>query len=213
MYRLVVTAIVVTITAATGSASTGPEADPGRSVPEATAALQTSHPALQASLNRIWRGSPSWRTAVDKAGRTGRRALVLTPDQVVVREVEAGTPEPFDRGVLAEVTPVLDLDGGVSAVLVVINLPLLEAAHEQRGSLPGEMQDDLDRVVAHEVYGHALPYLLAGTLAGRCADPVPGQRAAEACAIQRENIVRAELGLSRRTDAGLNGLMLAFRGR
>lgn len=205
MYYLVVTAIISTIAAATGSAATGPGDNVGRG---AQAALETTHPA---SLDRIWRGSPSWRAALDEIGPTGRRALVLTPDQVVV--LEAGTVEPFDRGVLAEVTPVVDREGWVTAVLVVINLPLLEAAHEQRGSLPGEMQDDLDRVVAHEVYGHALPYLQAGTLAGRCADPAPGQRAAEACAIQRENIVRAELGLSRRTDAGLNGLMLAFRGR
>jgi hypothetical protein len=59
------------------------------------------------------------------------------------------------------------------------------------------------------VYGHAVPYLEAGHLSGRCADPEPGQPATQSCAIQRENVVRAELRLGRRTDAALGGLILA----
>jgi len=66
--------------------------------------------------------------------------------------------------------------------------------------------------LVHEIYGHAIPYLLAGDLSGRCADPKRGERASEACSIQRENAVRAELGLGRRTDYGLSDLALARRG-
>jgi hypothetical protein len=181
--------------------------------PAMSAVLQTDHPALRASLERLWRGSRSWRDTLTALSATGRRAIVLTPDQVVVREPASGENRQFEPDVLAEASPVSDERGFVSAVLVVINLPLIEAIHERRGSLPGEMEVDLDRVLAHEVYGHALPYLMDGTLAGRCPDPEPGQRAADACAIRRENVIRAELGMSRRTDSGLQGLTLAFRGR
>jgi hypothetical protein len=61
----------------------------------------------------------------------------------------------------------------------------------------------------HEVYGHALPYVVVGDVAGRCADPGKDERATDACAIRRENAVRAELGLGRRSDPGLLSLALA----
>lgn len=213
MNQLVATAAVLGLCAATLSAVPG-ERTSGAPLTTAPSAVVATHPELKASLDRLWRGSPSWREALRSAALTNRQAILLTPDQVVVRSAGTGDVDrPFDEGLLAEVSPVATPEGRVTAVLVVINVPLLEAAHAHRGSLPVELRDDLDRVVAHEVYGHAVPYLLAGTLEGRCADPVPGQKAADACAIRRENIVRAELGLNRRTDAGLNGLTLAYRGR
>ena len=173
----------------------------------------THHPLLRDSLDRISRGSARFREALDSLRQSGRWALVLTPDQIVVTDAFRSRLAAFDQGVLAEVSPVTRGRSQVDAVLVVINLPLLERAHEQRNSLPVELHGDIDRIVIHEVFGHALPYLLAGDLSGQCADPAPGQRAEEACAIQRENAVRAELGLGRRTDAGLFGLSLAWRGR
>lgn len=169
---------------------------------------------LRDSLDRIHRGSALWRAALDEAYRLGRRILVLTPDQVGAADgsdrVAGGVIEP---GVLAGVAPVADGASRVNTVLVVVNLTLIEQAHAQRNSLPGELQADLDRILIHEVYGHAVPYLIAGHLSGRCADPLPGQRPSDACAIQRENEVRAELRLGRRTDAGLGGLRLAWRDR
>jgi hypothetical protein len=68
-------------------------------------------------------------------------------------------------------------------------------------------------VLAHEVYGHAIPYLIAGDLSGRCADPVGNQRPEDSCAIARENQIREELKLGNRTDYGLSGLALARRYR
>ena len=73
----------------------------------------------------------------------------------------------------------------------------------------GDFEDDLDRILAHEVYGHAFPYLFAGDLSGKCADPAKGQRAEDACAIKRENEIRAELRLGKRRGYGLDGLSLA----
>lgn len=168
---------------------------------------------LRESLDRISRGSARFREALEAVQHSGRRALVLTPEQVVVTDAQRTRRAAFDPTVLAEVTPVTNGASLVDTVLVVINVPLLERMHVQRNSLPVELEADLDRIVIHEVYGHAVPYLLAGDLSGQCADPAPGQRAHEACAIQRENAVRQELGLGRRTDAGLFGLTLAWRGR
>jgi hypothetical protein len=168
----------------------------------------TSQPVIQDALKRIARGSPSWRQAIEAVAAQGRSAVILTPDEVLVRQ-PAGGRAAFDASEIAEVAPVADRDGLVSAVLVVVNVDRLRELHDRRGSLTGEFEADLDRVLAHEVYGHAVPYLTAGHLSARCPDPVPGQPPTEACAIRRENAIRAELRLGRRTDSAYGSLSLA----
>jgi hypothetical protein len=172
--------------------------------------VATSNATLRASLERIAKGSPLWREAFEALGRTGRQAIVVTPDQL--HELRAvGRVVAFDETMLAEIAPVVSEGTRVDTVIVVVNLALLRARHHDRRSLPIEFDIDLDRIVVHEVYGHAVPYLLAGDLSGRCADPQPRERAVDACSIQRENAVRAELGLGRRVDYGLYSLSLARR--
>jgi hypothetical protein len=97
----------------------------------------------------------------------------------------------------------------VDAVLVAVNLQLLDDTHRRLGTTWSERDRDLDRILVHEVYGHALPYVLAGDVSGKCGDPADGESAVDSCAIRRENAVRAELGLGRRADAGLWSLALA----
>ena len=172
--------------------------------------IQSNHPDLVASLARVYAGSPTWRQALGAAAETGRRMLVVTPEMVRVADA-AGRHQPFDDDVLAEVHPVADQDARVEAVVVIINLPLLERLYSD--ATTAQLQADLDRIVAHEVYGHAIPYLLAGTLAGKCADPLPGERATESCAIRRENEIRRELRLGERREYGLDGLALSRRYR
>jgi hypothetical protein len=172
----------------------------------------TNNPTLQASLDRIARGSALWRQAIDALRATGRRAIVVTPDQVRVADASrAGATDRFDHTVVAEIAPLVQDDQRIDVVLVVVNVALIDEQHRERRLLPIEFEMDLDRILVHEVYGHAVPYLLAGDLSGRCADPQAGQRATEACSIRRENAVRAELGLGRRVDYGLNGLNLTRR--
>lgn len=172
----------------------------------------TSSPTIQASLARIAEGSASWRDAIDAVRQAGRRVLLLTPDQVVVADAPGGVATgEFDPAVLAEVAPVLNADSSVDVVLIVVNLPLLEESHRLVRSVPSAFEADLDRILVHEIYGHAVPYLLVGHLSGRCPDPVPGERATEACSIRRENAVRAELGLGRRTTYGLDDLNVSRR--
>jgi hypothetical protein len=174
----------------------------------AASPVRASHPVLQASLARIAAGSPLWRDALDAVAPTGRHVVVLTADQVVVADQGTKAPGRFDAGVLAEAAPVPVEGGRVDVAMVVVNLALLEDSHRSRHCLPWEFTDDLDRLLIHEIYGHALPYLLAGHVSGRCADPRPDERPTDACAIRRENAVRSELGLGRRKDSGLDGLAL-----
>lgn len=180
------------------------------SEPNGRPAILTNSRSLKASLDRIASGSRLWRHAVETVRRRARRVVVVTADQVVVTEPSGREGyQAFDRTVLAEVTPIVLENGEVRVVLVVVNLELLESAHQARGTTRDQFEADLDRIIVHEVFGHAFPYLLLGNLSGRCSDPQPGQPASDACSIRRENAVRAELRLGRRTEYGLESLALA----
>jgi hypothetical protein len=169
------------------------------------------HPVLSASLARLYAGSPSWRKALDEVVNTGRRIVVVTPDKVRVRDAAGGEETAFDPTVLAEAQPMADEWSRVNTVVVVVNLPLFEQLYSDASA--ADLDADLDRILAHEVYGHAIPYLLAGHLSGKCADPVRGQRPTDACAIKRENEIRSELRLGERRGYGLDGLTIARRFR
>lgn len=178
----------------------------------ATTAVITNHQDIQRSLNRLHERSAMWRSAVAEVERLGRKAVVVTPKNVRVQDPKDGKLRSFDRNVIAEVQPLAEYETRVDAVVVVINVALLERMLASTDTVR-DFEDDLDRVIAHEVYGHAIPYLLAGDLSGKCADPVDGQRAEDACAIKRENEIRAELRLGERRDHGLNSLAMARRFR
>lgn len=180
--------------------------------PVTSGSVVTNHPILQDSLNRLFARSAAWRAAVKDVERLGRKVVVVTPKNVRVKDPKSGAVRSFDEGVIAEVQPLAENETHVDAVVVVVNLTLLERAQGPLSTI-GDFEGDLDRVLAHEVYGHAFPYLLAGDLSGKCADPVAGQRPADACAIKRENEIRADLRLGSRSDYGLNGLTLARRYR
>jgi hypothetical protein len=173
--------------------------------------IVVEHPVLSASLARLYAGSSRWRRALEDVVNTGRRVVVVTPEKVRVRDEPGGPDTPFDPDVIAEAQPLADEWSRVETVVVVINLPLLERLYSDAAR--HDLEADLDRIVAHEVYGHAIPYLLAGHLSGKCADPWAGQRAADACAIKRENEIRSELRLGERRNYDLDGLALARRYR
>jgi hypothetical protein len=176
----------------------------------ATAAVIANNPEIQQSLDRLHKRSAAWRDALAAVEKLGRKAVVVTPKNVRVKDPKNGKVRSFDKDVLAEVQPLAEHETRVDAVVVVINVALLERMLASTDTV-GDFEDDLDRVIAHEVYGHAIPYLLAGDLSGKCADPLPGQRAEDACAIKRENEIRAQLQLGERRDPGLNSLAMARR--
>jgi hypothetical protein len=164
---------------------------------------------IRASLERISRGSALWREALATVRHTGRRLVLFTPTEVPPALPKHMLTEVTQSRLLAEATPVLTNDARVPLVLVFVNVPMLRALHDNNFSVPHHLEADLDRIIIHEVYGHGIPYLLAGDLSGRCADPEAGERASDACSIRRENAVRAELGLGHRKDSGLLSLTFA----
>ena len=159
---------------------------------------------------RCWpRASSDWRKAVP----AGARRLTPSPAPAVEPSLRLRIgPHGFDFDKLAQALPILDDQQRVQEVVVAINLELMQ----RLSGLPVkavQFEDDLDRIIAHEVFGHAIPLLLAGHMAGHCADPAQGQRATDACAIKRENQIRKELKLGQRFDYGREGLALARRSR
>ena len=175
------------------------------------APLLTTNRTLLASLQRISRGSALWRAGFAGVRKTGRRALVVTPADVKATRGGKGSERyALGDGVLAETFPVFDESSQIALALVVVNVRLVQGMHDARLSVQRDFEADLDRILVHEIYGHAVPYLLIGNMSGRCADPSEGENASDACSIQRENAVRAELGLGRRADHGLNSLTLAM---
>lgn len=204
--NLVLTAVVIIgATPGVSHAQTGF----GQAAP-AISPFQTENRILQASLQRIERGSLLWRQALEAVQAAGRRVLVVTPADVVMIDANTRDRRTFDPGVLAEAIPIVDDDSSeVPAVVIVVNLRLVQAIHDARLSVPRHFEADVDRILIHEIYGHAVPYLLAGDLSGQCADPRRGEPASSSCSIRRENAVRAELGLGHRGDDGLYGLALA----
>jgi hypothetical protein len=196
------------------ASTTVPQPVQGQTVPishlttTADAPLLTTDRTLLASLKRIWQGSPLWREAVAAVRKTGRRVLVATPIDVSMSRDQDVVG--FDPRLLAEAIPVFDESSRIPLVVIVVNLRMVQEAHDARLSVPRDFEADLDRILVHEIYGHAVPYLLAGNLSGRCPDPQQGESASDACAIRRENAVRAELGLGRRADDGLYSLALAL---
>lgn len=174
--------------------------------------LLTTDVLLRESLRRIFRGSATWREAMAAVRETGRQAIVVTPVDPIAARAKWAVDRRSDSAGVAEVVPAVGEDSRVGFVLVIVNVPLVQRLHDARMSPLRDFEADLDRIVVHEVYGHAVPYLLAGSLSSRCPDPTAGERPADACAIKRENVVRAELGLGRRTDSGLDSLALLRRG-
>lgn len=177
--------------------------------PPTGAVIQTNDRLLGARLEEIHRRSALWREAIQQLQATGRQVFVVTPDKVVVKDsLDAVSGDPFDPTVIAAAAPIPGPGNRLDAVVVVVNLPLIQALYLEGSAPPTGLHGDLDRILVHEVYGHAVPYLLAGDLSGRCPDPEPHEPATEACSIQRENAVREELRLGRRRRAGVDDLVL-----
>jgi hypothetical protein len=156
--------------------------------------------SIAAALRRIDSGSRSWRAALDSVAARGGVIVVAT-----VREL-SGVPEQFARYELAEASPIAGPDSTVASVLVVVNRELLDRLYRAAGGRAEERDADLMRILIHEIYGHAVPYLLAGHLSGQCPDPTDPRT--RGCSINRENIVRAELRLGFRRSYDIGGLAL-----
>ena len=163
--RCLALAAVVASTAAAQSIQAQTVSNPPLATSDSSPLLTTSR-TLQASLGRIWRGSPLWREAIASVRKTGRQVLVVEPADVMIAG-RRGDRGALDHGVVAEAYPVVAEDSQIPVVVVVVNLRLVQETHDARLSVLRDFEADIDRILVHEVYGHAVPYLLAGDLSGR----------------------------------------------
>jgi len=177
----------------------------GLSAKDPAGSVLVWNPVLSSSIERLTAESRTFREAIDALGLTGRHAVLTTPDHLPER-----ITIDFDATVLAQAYPLTAERSRVDTVVVVFNIDLLQKLSGLSMSAI-DFEDDLDRIVAHEVYGHAIPVLMAGNLSGHCADPAVGQSAMASCAVQRENVIRKEMNLGLRLDYGRESLALAHR--
>src|SRR5688572_28537599 len=97
---------------ALGQHMLGPRENPSRESP-----FLTRNRILQASLERISRGSALWRDAARAVEKTGRRVLLVTPtDEVISGASDRQVRETLEPGSLAEALPILGHDSQISAV-------------------------------------------------------------------------------------------------
>jgi hypothetical protein len=173
-----------------------PRADP----PHWRSAMVVTDATLAQAAARLVERSPSFRAALDSVATLGRTILLLSLDEVI------GADEQLAREGVAVANPVVQPDSSVQAGMVILNLRNLRAVYEAAGVSAEEFERDLMRIIAHEVYGHAIPYVLAGHVRESCPDPRAGEH--DACSIRRENVVRAEAGLGLRRSYDLSGLSI-----
>ena len=174
----------------------------GFQAPDSNSRLEILDPFLATRIQLLEERSPQLRAAMD-AARAGPIPVVIgTPVQVQERlggqlnlakeignerigEFRARRPDPE--------LPEIDL------VVIRVDLTALHRAAKRR-LIGGTawLERTTDAIVIHELWGHAVPVLAAGSITGRCPDPRPGEVEAESCVMRRESVLRAELGLSPR---------------
>ncbi len=77
------------------------------------------HPSIAASLERISNASALWRGEVEVLRSTGRRAVIVTPQQVLAADPRRGRQRAFDNSVLADISLLPGTTSGIAAVVVV----------------------------------------------------------------------------------------------
>lgn len=199
MHRTCAALAFLTLSALPLAAQRAPGAPAGHDARMAVFAAADA--SIQAALRRIDAGSRTWRAGMDSVAAVGGSIVVATLAELT------GVPDRFARGELAEVAPVAAADSTVRTVLVVVNTELLDRLYRQAGAPRSQRDADLMRILIHEIYGHAVPYLTAGHLRGACPDP-PG-RGTRGCSVNRENLVGAELRLGFRRSYDTSGLALS----
>jgi hypothetical protein len=167
--------------------------------------VEVGDPLLAERMVSLAERSSTWRAALDSLRENGLAVLVGTPSDIRARIPSLSEYQPDHVG---EVVPIRNGEGEIVAAVVAIDLPRLERLY--RGSdLPlSAFHADIDRVLIHEIYGHVVPLAASRTIEGGCPDPRPGEPATSSCAIERENRIRRELGMEKRTTYDILGLVI-----
>jgi hypothetical protein len=161
---------------------------------------------LALRIHYLEQRSPRFRAAMALA-RQGPIAIVIgTPAQVrdrVAPQLSLGLKLGSDR--VGEFLVQMDEPGSprIDLIVVRVHRARLQAAARWRSLLGSAraqrwLDSTTDAILIHEIWGHLIPVLEAGDYTGNCPDPTPGQHDLDSCVMQRENGLRAEIGLKPR---------------
>ncbi len=171
--------------------------------------IQILHPYLASRVRVLESRSPRLRAEMETLRAGDVRVYIGTPEQVAEveeRVVVLGREMPSRR--LGEFAAMLDpVTGELSVLVVRINLPEIIRFHRRHlrpnGFIGGNrltLNEFMDAILIHEIWGHLIPVARARSLAAHCPDPRPGQPDLESCVMRRENELRREIGLRPRTQ-------------
>jgi hypothetical protein len=177
-------------------------------LPTRSAAILSTQPRLVALVNRLLVRSRTFAREAARVAARGRHITVVARREVPWNALKRDGEVRYVDGSAAVALPLSDNDGKVRTFLVVIDYSMLGRLFRKQSLHEQDVETDLTRLLIHEIYGHAMPWLLNGR-AGGCFDPAPGQLPVSACSIRRENRIRKELGLGPRTDFGLDSFAMA----
>jgi hypothetical protein len=168
------------------------------------------HDSLLAStIARIRSMSPAFDSAMVAVERSGMRVYIGT-DIELRKQIPWGFQRIAEWQAITTTYP-LTADGArgrpIEHAAVIVRLePLREAllASTTSASDVNLIERHLERVLAHEIYGHLMPQLQLGLTAPiACDDPQSAETWYDACVMTRERHVVAELSLARITAASV----------
>jgi hypothetical protein len=173
---------------------------------------------LAARLAALESRAPTLKEEMDRLRQNGFQFLLGTREQVLERLRHPHVDRqigPAQRQLGVTIVFPRKNSHVVETGAVAINLTRIVELHLQRLELlphaaldpalhQREFEQLVDDVLIHEFYGHLLPVALAGSIRAQCHDPRPGQEPGASCVLQRENRLRAELGLPPRLHYGFD---------
>lgn len=167
---------------------------------------------LAARVHLLEERSSHFSDAMALARSTRIPVVIGTPAQVRERVAHRfSLGERMAQGYLAEFLVRRVAPDSPNIDLIVIRIPLQDLQRVPwwrriRGASVVQhwIDETVDAILIHEIWGHLTPILEAGDYTGKCPDPVPGQPARDACVMQRENALRRELGLKPRTEYSIS---------
>lgn len=180
---------------------------------ERVSRLQVLHPFLAERIEALEARSPRLREALAAVRAGDVPVLVGTPE--LLQDSVPWLGVEMTSGRLAEFAAYVDTASGAVNVSV-IRVDLRRIAAYQTTDIPpvstwfsaperqARFERAVDAILIHELWGHLVPLARTWSLASHCRDPLPGQRELDSCVMQRENELRAELGLSPRVSYALD---------
>jgi hypothetical protein len=156
---------------------------------EPSARITLLDPRIEASVTRLRQGSPSFEQGWRDLERSRKRVVVGEAKQLS-KLVRPYVPADA-RWMGVTVMWSMPGGGGLSRAAIAIQLDEVERLFAPLGQ--ERVDREVDRLVAHEVYGHLVPVVQAGGQRGHCGDARRGERQADSCVGHREKRVLDEI--------------------